>query len=112
MPASLAAAIEAEIGGPTEPRVNPVTSSVGTSVARIASANPNRFALTIVNLGAVAIYVAPDNAPSSTRGIRLAPSGGALTLNWRDDFQLAGWDWFAIADAAATAIFVMEVNAR
>lgn len=112
MAGPLSAAIEREIGVPTEPRVNPATGSVGTSVVLIAGNNPNRFALLIINLGSAAVYIAPDNAVATTRGVRLAPSGGSISFNWREDFHIVGWQWFAIADAAAQNILVLEVVAR
>jgi hypothetical protein len=112
MAGPLAVAIAKEIGIPTEPRVNPDTGSVGVAVVRVLPNNPNRFGFIIINLGLSAVYVAPDRAVSATRGIRLAPSGGSFSANWREDFQLVGWDWYAIADAAAQDVFVMEVVAR
>lgn len=112
MPSALRQAIDRDIGVPTEPRVNPDTGSVGTAIVRVLPNNPNRFSFVIVNLGTAAVYVAPDNAPSATRGIRLAPSGGTFSVNWRDDGDLAGWDWWAIADAAAQSVFIVETVAR
>lgn len=109
---ALSAAIAAEIGVDTVPRFNPDTATVGTSVVRIAPNNPNRFALLIVNLSAVAVYVKPANDVSASSGVRLAPNGGTFGLSWRDDLHLVGWDYYAIADAAASSILVMEVVAR
>lgn len=108
----LSAAIEREIGVPTEPRINPDTGSVGIAVIRVLPNNPNRFAFLIINLGTAAVFIAPDNAVSLTRGIRLAPSGGVFASNWREDGHLVGWNWFAISSAAAQDIFVLESVAR
>lgn len=112
MRGALSAAIAKDIGIETEPRVNPDVSSVGVAVVRILPNNPNRFGFVIINLGAVAIYIRPDFAVSVTAGIRLAPNGGSFSATWRDDFNLTGWDWYAIAEAAGTEIFVLEVVAR
>jgi len=112
MAGPLSAAIEREIGVPTEPRINPDTGSVGTSIVRILPPNPNRFGFVILNLGTAAVYISPARDVSATAGIRLAPTGGSFAVSWRDDFHLAGWDWYAIADAAAQSIFVLEVVAR
>ncbi len=108
----LSAAIAREIGIDTEPRANPLLTSVGVAVVKIVPNNPNRFALLIMNLGSVAMYVKPSLDVSATSGIRLAPNGGQISLNWREDFHLTGWDWYAIADAAATELFVLEVVGR
>jgi hypothetical protein len=112
MAGPLSAAIERELGADTEPRINPDTGSVGTTVVRVLPNNPNRFAFVVINLGAAAVYIRPDNSVSATGGIRLAPAGGSFSANWRDDFHLVGWDWYAIADAAAQDVFVLEVVAR
>ncbi len=112
MSGPLSAAIDKELGVETEPRINPDTGSVGLSVVRIAPNNPNRFSLVVINLGSAAVYIRPDRAVSSTAGIRLAPAGGSFSASWRDDFHLVGWDWYAIADAAAQSILVLEVVAR
>jgi len=112
MMGALSDAIDREFGVPTEPRINPVTNSVGTSIVRILGNNPNRMSFSIVNLGTSAMFIAPDNGPSTSRGIRLDAGGGSFSANWRDDAHLTGWDWFAIAEAAAQSIFVLEVVAR
>jgi hypothetical protein len=112
MAGPLSAAITREIGVETEPRINPDTGSVGTSVVRVLPGNPNRFAFVVINLGTAAVYLRPDRDVSASAGIRLAPSGGSFAANWREDFHIVGWDWYAIADAAAQSIFVLEVVAR
>lgn len=112
MAGPLSAAIDRELGVETEPRINPDTGSVGLSVVRIAPNNPNRFSFLVINLGTSAVYIRPGKDVSATAGIRLAPNGGAFSASWRDDFHLVGWDWYAIADAAAQSIIVLEVVAR
>lgn len=112
MSGPLSAAIAKQIGIDTEPRINPDTASVGLSVVRILPNNPNRFAFVIINLGTFAVYIRPDFQVSATAGIRLAPQGGSFSASWLEDFHLVGWSWYAIADAAAQDIFVLEVVAR
>lgn len=112
MVGALSAAIAREIGIDTEPRINPDTASVGVAVTRVLPNNPNRFGFVIVNLGTFAVYVRPDRDVSPTAGIRLAPAGGTFSASWRDDFHLVGWDWYAVADAAAQSILVLEIVAR
>lgn len=109
---ALSDAIDREFGVPTEPRVNPETGMVGTSIVKVLGNNPNRFSFVIVNLGTAAVFLAPDNAVATTRGIRLDASGGSFSANWRDDANLTGWDWYAIAEAAGQSVLVLEVVAR
>jgi hypothetical protein len=110
--ANLADLIEARFGVKTEAADNRSTSSIGTSVATVLPNDPKRLAAVIVNLSAVAVYVAPYRDVGASKGIRLAPSGGTLSLIWDEDFDVTGWEWFGIADAAASALFTLEVLAR
>lgn len=107
----LAHLIERQLGVATRHRVSDAGATVGVAATRILRQNPNRLAATLINLGAAAIYVAPLGAPSATRGIRLAPTGGSLVLRWEEDLDLLGYEWSAIADAAGTAYFLIEILA-
>lgn len=110
--ANLADLIERAFGTRTEHRVNRQGTTVGVAAGIILRSDPRRLAATIVNLSAVAIYVAPGREVSATKGIRLAPSGGSLILVWDEEFELLGWEWWALADAAASAVFTSEVLGR
>jgi hypothetical protein len=90
------------------PQVNKKASSVGTSVIEIMSSNPNRVSFLIVNLSVNNLYISPQNDVSSTKGIYIAPSGGAITLQWDKDFELVSQPFFAVASGAASSIFVLE----
>ncbi|NIQ91313.1 MAG: hypothetical protein GWN93_20815 [Deltaproteobacteria bacterium] len=87
----------------------PLVQTVGTSVVRVLPNNPNRLAFVIVNLSSNNVYVAWDLAVSTTRGVLLTPNGGSLTVVYEEDFETACWELFAIADGAASSIFVPEV---
>jgi len=110
--AALADLVASRFGLRTQTHVNRSASSVGTSVAEVLRQDGARLAATLVNLGAAAIYVLPDEEVSSSRGIRLGPSGGSVALTWETDFELVGYAWHAVADAAATALLTIEVVAR
>lgn len=101
--------VKTKFGVDTSVNINPLVSSVGTTAVEILPNNPNRLAAIIVNLSANSLYVLPDTAPTSTRGIQLVANGGALTLLWDEEFDLTGWSWFAIASGAASSILVLEV---
>lgn len=109
---NLADLIQTRFGFATEAADNRSVSSLGTSAATVLRNDPRRVAATIINLGAVAVYLSPTNDVSSTKGIRLAPNGGQLTLNWEEDFDVVAWEWFGIADAAATSVYTLEVLSR
>jgi len=84
-------------------------TSVGVTATQLVRADPNRLAFTIQNLDTVdSLYVAPDSRPSSTRGI-LVPPQGAIVVAVDEDFALPAEEWFGVADAAGTPIFIMAV---
>ena len=88
-----------------------LASVVGASATQLLSNNPNRLALTIVNTSAAALYLHPNNQVTSSLGIVLTAAGGALALNWEDDFDLVGSEWWAIAPVAGATVEVLEVVA-
>ena len=95
-------------GVKTNPRSNPITTTVATSVTKILANDPMRLSLVIFNLGANSVFVAPDNLVSASRGIYLAPNGGSVSLIWDTDFELCSRDWYAIASGASSTIYVLE----
>lgn len=109
---SLPDLIEAKLGVRTEARLNRETGSVGVSRIVVLRNDSKRIAALLVNLSANIIYVAADTLVSTTRSIRLAPNGGSLKLVWYDDFDIVGWEWWAIASAAASDLFTYEVTTR
>lgn len=108
---ALADLIQRTLGVATMTRVSDVGVTVGLTAAPVLRQNPNRLAAVFVNLSANAMYLAPLGAPSSTRGIRIAPTGGNLGLRFDEDFDLVGYEWSAVADGAASAYFLLELIA-
>ena len=82
--------------------------AIGTASEIIATNNPGRTNLTIVNLSSNTLYVSPLNAASSTNGILLGAAGGSLALNYNDDLLLPALEWHAIASGSSSAVFVLE----
>ncbi len=109
---NLADLLEARFGVKTEAADNRFGTTIGTSVARVLPNDPKRLGAVIVNLSAVAVFIGPFRDVSASKGIRLAPSGGSFSLIWDEDFDVTGWEWFAVADAAASAVLTIEVLAR
>lgn len=84
--------------------------SVGTSVTQVATNDPERVVLALINLSTQSLYVAPDNAVSSTRCIILAGSGGNITLDADEDTILVASEWFALANLAAQTVYRITVR--
>lgn len=100
--------IEKEYGGAYEEQDG--TVSVATTATRIVGSNPDCLALTIINVGANAVYIRPYNNPSTSAGIVLQASGGSVSFTVRDDLTLPGRAWWGIADTAASDVFFVRVN--
>jgi len=81
--------------------------SIGTTVGLAADRDPERVFLLLINLSANDIFVAPDTVPSTTHGIRLAANGGGFSTSVRDDGVLPSLEWNAIANAAASSLYVL-----
>lgn len=112
MAQSLHEVLKAMYGFDTVERENPITASVGTSVTKILSNDPNRLMFVCYNLSANSLYISFENNPSSSKGFYLAPNGGSIILSWDKDFSLPGRAWHAVAGGAASTIFIVELLSR
>lgn len=84
--------------------------SVGVTAVELVNNDPERVHLTIVNLSINTLVVAPFRDVTLTNGIVLAPSGGNITLNVREDLILPSLNWYAIAGGAASNVFINTVR--
>lgn len=108
---NLAALLLQRFGVATTPRTNGELSSVGTSVVRLVRQTPSRIAFTVVNLSINNIYIGPFGDVATTKGIRLGPQGGGVSILPDEDFNLVSDEWFVIADGAASPLLVLEMLA-
>ena len=92
----------------TTPLFNRSLSSIGVTAAQLWRQDANRIVAHVVNLSANTLFIGPFGNVSSTRGIRLSASGGFATLIWDEDFDLLAYEWFVIADAAASNLLTIE----
>ena len=109
---ALARYVERKFGQPTRMVCNPVVAQCEITPTVLFLNNPDRLAVTVVNLGATAMYVAWDREVSATHGIYLAAGGGTLSLIADDDGELVGHELLGIAITAAVAIFTVAVEAE
>ena len=86
--------------------------AVGVTVTALCGNSPNRVGLTFINLSGANIYVMTDNLVSASRGILLTANGGTLSLDWRTDFALVGYDWYALATGAASNLQVIALETQ
>lgn len=107
-PTSLGDLVEATLGARTVSDDNRTVSTIGATAAQILRQTPTRVAFTIVNMSAFDMWVGPFNNVASTKGIWLSPNGGSLALNYKEDFDLVGLEWFGIAGGAGASILTLE----
>lgn len=100
--------LEARLGCSITTVKNRSTAAVGVAAVEILRQDPSRVAATIVNLSANHVYLSPVGEPSATAGVLLNPNGGEVSLWWEEDGEMVAWAWKAIADGAASAVFVLE----
>jgi len=100
--------IRERFGANAHPAVNRSVSSLGVTAGRVLINDPDRLAAIITNLSLNRVYLGPFNDVAATKGIRLDPGGAALGLIWDEDFDITGWEWFGLADAAGSPILTVE----
>lgn len=108
MTTSLFQQIEAEFGVRTRSAENREDTSINTTSTIILRADGGRLAFTVINLGANAVFIRPNNAATSTLGIRIAPSGGSVSMAFKDDFSLVGKEFHAITASSTSTIYTNE----
>lgn len=108
MPKSVIELIEDRFGVVTTSRDNAENTSIGVASLLIARQNPNRLALVVINLSPNNIFLRPRQDATTSIGIRLNANGGSVSITMEFDFLLPTFDWFAIASAAASSIYVLE----
>tara|TARA_B100001059_G_scaffold88039_1_gene86466 strand:- start:2705 stop:3103 length:399 start_codon:yes stop_codon:yes gene_type:complete len=86
------------------------TTTVGTTISSIVESNPDRLGLLILNLSTNTVYVAIENNPSATNGIRLGANGGSVAFNVTDDGMIQTRAMFALATGAASSVYVLELT--
>lgn len=94
-------------GGPTRPLITRAT--VGTSSGVLLANNPKRVFWRIRNRSAGNVYLDIDQPASTTLSEILPPNGGAASMAVQDDGEAVAHEIRAIADLAASAVWVYEV---
>jgi len=88
--------------------VNPLVSSVGTSVVKVLSQNPDRIEWLIMNLSANTVYLAYGPDVSSSKGMVLAANGGSAVSKVTEDGEAVAYEVWAIASGLSSSIYVVE----
>lgn len=72
--------------------------------------NADRVGLIIVNVSLNPVFIGVSQATvQATNGILLNPSGGAVTMQVRDDWTLPSSAWWGEATGGSAQIYVLEL---
>lgn len=94
-------------GALNEDEINPV---VGTVVEELLGGDPERVLVFVLNLSANSVFVGLRNTVSATNGILLAASGGNVSFNAVEDGTLPTRQFFVVAAAAASQLYVLTLR--
>jgi hypothetical protein len=100
--------LQSRFGGLLREREIDVT--VGLAVAVAIPRDNERMSMTVMNLSANAVYLAPSSNVSATRCLRLAPNGGAISMNVDEDGLLPVVQWWGLAAGAGSTLYVLAVR--
>jgi len=95
------------LGGPVFEQDSSVTTSA--NIQQLVPGNGDRVALVIINTGSNDAMIWLDSTISSTVGIRIAASGGSVTMEVTEDFTLPSRQWFCLQINGATPLAVIEL---
>lgn len=70
---------------------------------------PDRLAWVFVNLSVNNIYLGLTAGVTANNGILVQPNGGVVSMFYGEDFTLVGRQWWMIAPAGASFIYVLEI---
>ena len=104
--------IEREYEIQTWVRINPVSDEATTTAQQILYQNPDRIAFSIMNLGTENVALAPDENVAVDYGILLASNGGYVSMNWKEDYSLVGYDWWVLCPTGTSKLLTLEVIGR
>jgi hypothetical protein len=86
------------------------TQTIGTAQVHLLGGDSERVSLTLVNLGATNIYIAPTVEVGVLRGLRLAANGGTVSMSLLIDSLLPAASWYAIGDGAGGTLYYIAVR--
>lgn len=108
--------VEKRFGVKTRSVVNPTVANgiIPAGVTQVLHNNPDRLMVTLINLDAAAMRLAPHGAPAAGVGIWLDANGGFVSLTAEEDGELVGFPWWvwSLAGAVVANFFVIETEAQ
>lgn len=84
-------------------------ASIGITAVRVLTTDPNRFEWLFINLSPNLIYLLNENTVSASKGIQVGASGGSVSMQWDEDFELVSNEWWAVAVATPSNYLAVEL---
>lgn len=85
--------------------------TVGVTVSKVLSNNPNRLFWIIINEGAGDVRVSTSPNITINSGWLISQNGGVISMYWEEDGEGVGYQLFAVGFNPATDIRILEVIA-
>jgi hypothetical protein len=85
------------------------TVSTGVGATRLVAPDAERISLTMASLGPNAVNVGPRGTVSTLIGIQIAGNGGFINFSLFEDYILPTLEWFGVAPAGVTTVYILEV---
>lgn len=104
----LADLVNERFRGPVVPFVNRLITSVGITATQLMRPDSDRLGFVFVNLSINTMYLGWFADVSSSKGVRVGQGGGNAVAVWDEDFLVLGQDWYVVADAAASNLYLTE----
>lgn len=89
--------------------INPVVAAFGAAAVVFLRNNPDRLGFVIFNLSVNPEYISPLQTVGAGAGIPMLIQGDGVAFIWDEDFEMVSQEWWGIAPAGASAIYVMEI---
>jgi hypothetical protein len=93
----------------TRSLVNPVVAAFGAVAVMFLRNNPDRLGFVIFNLSVNPMYISPLATVGAAAGIPMLIQGDGIAMVYDEDFEMVGYEWYGIAPAGASAIYVLEI---
>lgn len=106
---SLHQLIQERFGVRTRSPENRENVAMTTMEALVLRNDSSRLAAVIINLGQTDVFIRPRSGVSATVGIRIGANGGTFSLQWDEDFDLTGKEWFGVTLVGTSTLYTLEV---
>ncbi len=106
---SLHELIDNIFGVRTRSEENPENTGMTTTSQRILKNDSARLAFIINNLGQQTVVIRNQAGPTSSVGYSIGPNGGSMSMQFDEDFNKVGHEWFGVTPSGTSDIYVEQI---